>query len=146
MYEVTSSLTKQYGNQTVDEREGWGGKKIFLLRYRIWWNENKTEKCTLPPRGEVVWGNDLAPLLPQCGHFLHSKAQFQEADKVVRPSSTPSVTEVSRGRRPGFLQQLFICITAASRSTSPRLEPHSARGCAHPEERHSCYSCDFQEE
>jgi len=44
----------------------------------------KIEKCTLPPREEVVWGNDLASLLSQYGHFLYSKACFQVLKRLIK--------------------------------------------------------------
>lgn len=46
--------------------------------------KTKQKNALLPPRGEVVWGNNLAPLLPQYGHFLHSKAHFQVSQRLIK--------------------------------------------------------------
>lgn len=103
-----------------------GGEKNHSLEIQnmMEWKQNRNMHFTTQ-RGSCSgkWFGITAPTVwtfpPQQGTLPNLK----EADEVIRPTSTPSTTEVSRGTRPGFLQQLFICITVASRSTSPRLKP-----------------------
>lgn len=114
-----------------------GKKKSFSWDTEYDGMKTKQKNALYHPEGKFFgeWFGITASTVwtfpPQQGTF----PSLKEADKVIRQTSTPSMTEVSGGTRPGFLQQLFICITAASRSTSPRLEPLCARGFTHPEER-----------
>lgn len=107
-------------------RGGVGGKKNLSLEIQnmMEWKQNRKMHFTTQ-RGSHLgkWFGTTASTVwtfpPQQGTIPSPK----EADKVLRPSSTPRVTEVSRGTRPGFLQQFFICSAEASRSTQRLCPP-----------------------
>lgn len=108
-------------------RTGGGWKKNLSLEIQnmMEWKQNRKMHFTTQ-RGSSLgkWFGTTASTVWRFPPQQGTLPSLKEADKVRRPTSTPSMTEVSRGTRPGFLQQLFICISVASRSTSPRLEHH----------------------